>query len=244
MVLVRASIATFFLRILPPHENPKIRLIIKVVFWVYALFMFIFMFLNVFQCGDPLKKSYAYKPFCINGNAEIILPWVVRVSTMVLDWVITILPVIVVIRSTLSLRSKLSVICLMLLAGAGSTFSVLTIVFNNLGSFYGPKSFGDFVIYSILSLLENSVAIMVVSLAAMRPLFRKIFHGSAASRRSSADEAIWFSPEMALRGPPPPPTPPIEHASNVVFLTPFVVSDDKTALPQGPHPVYHRQSKF
>ncbi|KAF2151246.1 hypothetical protein K461DRAFT_280033 [Myriangium duriaei CBS 260.36] len=217
MVLIRAAIATFFLRVLPKEDNRAKRLIIHAIFWVYAVFMLTFMFVNVFQCGNPLKKEYNYRPYCLNGKAEDILPIVVRIVTMVLDWLMTMVPVVVVVRSaSLSIRSKLSVICLMLLAGAGSTVSVLTIVYNDLGTFHGPQSFSTFMIYTMLSLAENAVAIIVVSLAALRPLFRKIFGNSSQSPRSSANQQIWFSQGATFRNAPPPAA--AYHADNVVLL--------------------------
>ncbi|KAF2157492.1 hypothetical protein K461DRAFT_289803 [Myriangium duriaei CBS 260.36] len=231
MVLIRAAIATFFLRVLPA-EKKAMRMVIIAIFWIYAVFMLIFMFVNVWQCGNPLSKKYGYHPHCLDGQAEEILPIAVRIVTMVLDWIMTMVPVIVILRSALSRRSKISVTCLMLLGGAGSTISVLTIVYNDLGSFYGPKSFADFIIYSILSLLENAVAIMVVSLAALRPLFRRLSDGASRSRASSStSEQIWFGPGAVVRVTEPAGG---YHEDNVVLLDRVNV-DGRVDAPKHPN---------
>ena len=230
MILVRAAIAAFFVRILPAVDNRTTRTLITSIFCFYAIFMITYMFLNVFQCGDPLKKRYNYIPYCISGPIENNLPIVARIVTMVLDWVVTFLPILVIIRSTLSRKAKLSVIGLMLLAGAGSTLSVLSIVFNNLGLWFGPKSFGDFTVYSIFSLLENGVAIIVLSLAALRPLFQKYSEGDSQPRaRSSASQCVWFTPgSMQNRATPAPAN------DDLIFLTQFKTEHEYT-LPMRPN---------
>lgn len=192
MVLVRAAIATFFLRVLPAVDNKITRLIITAIFWFYAGFMIAFMFLNVFQCGDPLKKRYGYSPVCVSAAIENNLPIVVRIVTMCLDWIVTLLPISVIFQSTLSRQAKLSVAALMLLAGTGSTVSVLSIVYNDLGLWNGPKSFGDFTLYSLFSLLENGLAIIVLSLAALRPLFQRCIKDSSSA--GSSRRSTWISP--------------------------------------------------
>ncbi|GAM86559.1 hypothetical protein ANO11243_045730 [Dothideomycetidae sp. 11243] len=177
-VLVRGAIATFFLRALPKVEHTGPRIAIITIFWFYAVFMTVFIFINMFQCGNPFAESWAYTPPCLSYSAMEALPIVARVLTMVLDWLMTLTPVIVVLRSAMSRRDKVSVISIMVLAGIGSTLSILSIVFYRLGNLADPDTFPGFMVYTIFTLWENGAAIIAVSLAAMRPLVSRIVEGT------------------------------------------------------------------
>ncbi|KAF2157847.1 hypothetical protein K461DRAFT_290121 [Myriangium duriaei CBS 260.36] len=189
-ILVRGAIATFFLRALPRFEHSKQRITIIATFWIYAIFMIIFCFLNMWQCGNPTNTGWAHAfDTCQFTNAMTILPIFVRVLTMILDWVMTLVPNYVVLRSSMTPRAKATVVGLMVLAGIGSTTSVLSIVYNDFGDIEYPSDVPNFIRYTIYSLWENGAGIMVVSLAAMRPLFGKIKENIRRTNSAYQDQA-------------------------------------------------------
>ncbi|KAF2157848.1 hypothetical protein K461DRAFT_25260 [Myriangium duriaei CBS 260.36] len=228
-ILVRGAIATFFLRALPQYEHTVARIGIIATFWLYAVFMVIFTFINIFQCGDPLATSWEYSPPCLNYAAMEALPIVARVLTMVLDWVMTLVPVIVVVRSAMSRRDKITVVCIMVLAGAGSTLSILSIVYNSLGIISYPDTFPGWMVYTIFVLWENGAAILVVSLAAMRPLFQKIVDGVPALRPGfGSGVPVTMSTKDTIDHPQRPEADEINvergFENNVVLLGKFEVN--------------------
>ncbi|GAM83030.1 hypothetical protein ANO11243_010160 [Dothideomycetidae sp. 11243] len=192
-VLVRAAIATFFLRVMPKITNKYPRYIIIVVFWLYAIFMVIYAFIDLWACGNPTSEGYVYysTTVCQLGAAMEYLPIVLRVLTMVLDWVMTLVPLVMIIKSQMSTRNKISVCCVLVIAGIGSITSVLTIIFNNLGYASSPIGIANFCIYSIFSLWENTTGIMAISLAAMRPLFDKLREAPKRPKKD-ADNVVFM----------------------------------------------------
>lgn len=194
--MVRAPIAAFFLRALPKYKYRWQRRTIIGLVGIYALFMTVVTFVNVYQCGNPLDWETSAGPTCLNYTAMAVLPVVSRAFTMVLDWLMTILPVRIVWKSAMARRSKISAASILILAGGGSTVSVLRMVYNYYGAMGGPLNYPGFTIWMILALWENAAAIIVVSLAAMRPLVEKLSNRNKSAHSDAVGEAVVYVATM------------------------------------------------
>lgn len=171
-VLVRASVATFFLRAIPRYNNRLPRTVIITIFWAYAVFVTTNTFINAFQCGNPITSTNW------TANPDICLPEGVvdgfaktsKYLNVILDWTMSLIPSYIVFMSSLPRRSKISAIGVLSLAGIGSSISLLALVFYDQSFFDWPSDMPHAFKYSIYILWENGAAIVALSLAAMRPL--------------------------------------------------------------------------
>ncbi|KAF2154421.1 hypothetical protein K461DRAFT_277540 [Myriangium duriaei CBS 260.36] len=178
-VLIRVAIAAFFLRIIPNHDlhRPQ-RLTITIASYLYALFMVTSSFTILFQCGSDVTGSNPAS-VCMDPDALSYLIDTLLVSTTIIDWLMTLIPLAIVARSAMPTRAKLLAMAVILLGALGSVISIIRIPFNDLGFVSGPLDLGHYITWLLLALLENCMGIIAISLAALRPLFRRVFRDDA-----------------------------------------------------------------
>lgn len=174
LILVRAAIAAFFLRLLPDYGYRWQRWVIIASFWIYASFTLSYGFAVLFACGDPLDVANP-DPTCISLGAQNALALASPILTSIMDWLLTILPAFIIFRGLMSTRDKFSVIFMMLLGGIGSIISIVRIPFLDLGIMGGADQFGNLSVYLVLQVWENAVGILAISLAALKPLIKELF---------------------------------------------------------------------
>ncbi|PNS14393.1 hypothetical protein CAC42_3679 [Sphaceloma murrayae] len=174
-VLIKAALAAFFLKVLP--RTSWQRKVIVVSFVLFAAYTTMFGFLNLFQCGDPLDLTNP-DPKCVSLKALSRLSYTSAVWNTLMDWLLTLMPITVITKAQMSRRTKLSVIFIMMLGAFASIISIVRIPFINLGLIGGYDTFPKVTPFIMLALWENCVGIMAVSLAALRPLIRKVFKES------------------------------------------------------------------
>ena len=185
-VLVRAAIATLFLRSLPSTTHKKQRIIIISLFWIYTGMMVAQTFVDMFQCGNPTHTSFYYfeTAVCIPGPTLVSIFIASGCLTTALDWLMTLVPILLVIRSNIARKAKISAILVLCLAGSGSVFAILSVANPKLIYFTYPCDVPGFVLYILLRLIENGFGIMAVSLAACRPLLERFLK----ARRGESSE--------------------------------------------------------
>ena len=187
LILIRGAFAAFFLRAIPQHEYKLERRIMIGTFAVYGLFTFANCFLNLFQCGDVGKITSPYSP-CLDANMLNSMGLACTAFNVAIDWIMTLVPVVVIWKSTMTMRTKISALLIVMLGAASSIISVIRIPTNSLGAYFGPEQLGDFLIYLDLAMAENWVAILAISLAAMKPLVRKYLDGNSERRASRSNQ--------------------------------------------------------
>ncbi|GAM83043.1 hypothetical protein ANO11243_010290 [Dothideomycetidae sp. 11243] len=186
-VTIRAAIACFFLRVVPAFSHPGPRWAIIITLSLYTAYMVAYMFFDIFQCGNPTAKGYEafMTEVCVEYSAQYALPFVARLITVLLDWFMTLVPVVLVLRSNMRLPEKISTIAILCLAGAGSILALLSMVLTRYSELSWPSDEPHANIYTIIRTFENASGIIVVSLAGMRPLFVRL-HERYSRDRSGA----------------------------------------------------------
>ncbi|KAF2218973.1 hypothetical protein BDZ85DRAFT_322737 [Elsinoe ampelina] len=185
--LIKGALAAFFLKVLP--KNSWQRKVIWISFILFGLFTTIFGFLNLFQCGDPLDLENP-TPTCLSLTALQRLSYTSAAWNTLMDWLLTLMPITVIYRAQMSSRTKWSVILLMMLGAFASVISIVRIPYIDLGVIGTYDTFTKVTPFVMLALWENCVGIMAVSLAALRPLVRKVFrdeYGSDATLKGRTD---------------------------------------------------------
>ncbi|PSK36578.1 hypothetical protein B9Z65_1761 [Elsinoe australis] len=174
-ILVKVSLATFFRHVMPPYSWQLRTVTYSTI--VFSLYTLTFSFVNLFQCGNPLSESEA----CIPYDVPRKLTYAAAVFNAIMDWLLVTLPITVVYKTFISRRAKFSVMLVMALGVSGSVVSVVRIVALR------RADFEDFYTehqtirhYYFLNILENCIGIIAVSLAALRPLVKKVFGNSYA----------------------------------------------------------------
>ncbi|GAM86917.1 hypothetical protein ANO11243_049380 [Dothideomycetidae sp. 11243] len=182
-ILAKAAIATFFLRAIPAFTNPVHRWTIIILFWSYASYTLAFSFIVMWQCGDPTITGWlpSLAASCMSVAVLIPISTTAKVFTLSLDWLMTLVPALLVWRSSLRLSAKLSAIAILSLAGAGSVLAICSIALDNIYDVVNyPSDLRHASEYFLFGLWELGASLIVVSLAATRPLVRKWLSGGEA----------------------------------------------------------------
>lgn len=173
-ILVRSAYAVFYLRALPATLDLSWhRYTIIGVFSVYATFQAANAFLYLFQCGDPTNLGNPAAT-CIHPGAMAVLFDASYYFDAVLDWLMALMPAIVVYKSTMNVRTKCSVGFILLLGCCASGVSVAVIYLSHMQGVNENAYSGlnNAIRIDMLATSELMVAIVCLSLAALRPLFR------------------------------------------------------------------------
>ncbi|KAL6707453.1 hypothetical protein ACN47E_004023 [Coniothyrium glycines] len=174
--LLKISLGLFFLRILTKRWQVRIFHAILGTSATYGLF---YVFVTIFQCGDPAKvaDSLLASPKCLPGPLLLTTGYLYGGLNVIADWTFVLIPISVLVDSNLDRRSKISVSIVMALGAVGSVSSVMRMV--NLhglaltGNGLSPTSIKA----TIWATAEPGTGIIAASIAVLRPLFRKIATG-------------------------------------------------------------------
>lgn len=198
-VLIRGAWAVFYLSVIPPELGLQWqRWFIIACFSIYAALQMVCAFVALFQCGTPANIIPAQTDLSIVCVAPNILNFIYIAPyylDAVLDWLMVFIPVYVVYKSTLDRRTKRSVAGILLLGAVASSLAVVVVVISDV---YEPtEQGGDFsldIIADILGTWETLLAIICLSIAAMKPLIQKYFGESQVSHSSLVDSNHAITP--------------------------------------------------
>ncbi|THW39028.1 hypothetical protein D6D21_07493 [Aureobasidium pullulans] len=149
------------------------------------LLSLIALFLSLFQCGSLSHIAHRQiRGQCVRRNRYVPLLYLHGATGAVTDWAFALLPVSVLIKSSLKPHIKLSVCILLILGVTGSvaacfrTAFVYGVWFDV--SFLDPAQNPTFYDYSapeiVLALTELGFGISAASLACLQPLLRHFIH--------------------------------------------------------------------
>lgn len=215
-VIVRGAIAAFFLRIIPEQKDYKWhRITLIAVFVIYGLFMVIGPFLALFSCGTEWQEiDYEYSVNCIDLRAIENTFRAGVILTAAVDWIMVLIPLIIVWTSTLSKRTKIPAMLVIALGSLGSVTSIVRIPLISLAEVLDARDLGHYLVYLVLALFDNVIAFLAVSLAALRPLVQKY------RKDPSTNMSATFHSSRRLgdtqRGD--------KHNNNIMYLTEFEVT--------------------
>ncbi|GAM90010.1 hypothetical protein ANO11243_080500 [Dothideomycetidae sp. 11243] len=177
-ILLKISMALFFLRI--PQQVWQVW-IIRISMTIYATFSVAFFFVVLFECGSPTGFNFVYG-VCFHWNIMGPLNYIAAVLNAVIDWIFVLTPILVVSQTMMDRRAKFQVCCVILLGVFGSVVSVARIpLIRDLRIIPSLAYFGQIVPITLLSFVETSVGLIAISLAALRPLVKKV-HKSTSYR--------------------------------------------------------------
>ncbi|TKX21233.1 hypothetical protein C1H76_6774 [Elsinoe australis] len=172
-IFIKIALGYFFLRVVNPGWQ---QWTIKAAVIFYTLYTTVFTCIVLFSCGLPTPANYAHGA-CIDWNSILgPMNYFAACLNAVTDWILTLVPIYVVYQVNMSRKEKISVSILMLLGLVGSIVSVIRIPYvNGVAPTKDLSFFWKVIPLSLCSIAENGIGIMAISLAALRPLYARIF---------------------------------------------------------------------
>jgi hypothetical protein len=168
----KISLGLFFLRIL---TKPWQVLVFQVILAVSAIYGVFYVFIAIFQCGDPTALADT-----IFVNKQCLPDWFLLASgymygciNVIADWTFVLIPICILADSDMDRRSKIPVIVVMALGAIGSVSSILRMIYLK-GLLLNGKFINEAVSTTIWATAEPGTGIAAASIAVLRPLFRQI----------------------------------------------------------------------
>ncbi|KAF2149187.1 hypothetical protein K461DRAFT_296673 [Myriangium duriaei CBS 260.36] len=175
-VTTRAAYTVFYLRLLPSQidDYKRERYILLIAFWTYATYQIVSAFMNLFQCGNPANIGNP-DAVCIDGTILSNMYAASYGFDVILDWLMALLPISIILKSTMTRRTKMSAVSILLLGCVASILAIVVIPLNYTGT-SGYSDVGSQLFPLIVDLLSNTetlVVIICLSLVACKPLFSR-----------------------------------------------------------------------
>lgn len=171
-ILLKISLAAFFLRITVERWQ---RWVLYISVSIYTLVTFVFFFITLFQCGNPIHYvATALQGHCTHSQTYFTpLTFATGTLNAVVDWIFAITPVLSVIRLRLPRKTKATACFLLCLGILGSVASVVRLAFlGKDNSEITPAFLWNASKILLASVVELGLGIIAMSLAALRPLFK------------------------------------------------------------------------
>ncbi|KAF2147937.1 hypothetical protein K461DRAFT_324937 [Myriangium duriaei CBS 260.36] len=198
-VLVRAAYAVFYLRVVPAELDLKLhRRMILITFWLYAVYQGTNSFITLFQCGNPANLA-RQDAVCLSQSVRGILFDVSYAIDALVDWIMTIVPVYIVYKSVMNTRTKMSIYFILSLGCVAGILALAVIPVSKLGgvSVVNPLNLSVPIIADILATCETLVAILCLTLAALKPVVRQWLDDGTKLRSTAAND-VRFVSESAM----------------------------------------------
>ncbi|OAG18625.1 integral membrane protein [Alternaria alternata] len=172
---LKVSLGLFFLRVLTKKWQ---KLIFHVILAISATYGLYYVFIALFQCGDPTRLADSLlspsSPNCLPSALLLTSGYLYGVINVIADWTFVLIPITVLLDSDLDRRSKISVSIVMALGAVGSVSSIFRMVYlKGLGLHAGGLR-AESVKATIWATAEPGTGIIAASIAILRPLFRQI----------------------------------------------------------------------
>lgn len=168
-VCLKFALATFFLRFVCIKWQ-RHTIIAAVI--IYAIYTLAFMLVTIFECGPPLNLSKGDHSNCLPWSTLGTLTYISASLNAIVDWMLTLTPVLVIIDLQIPSREKVSVCILILLGTLGSIVSVARIpLVATLKYSIDRYNAHNVLAISFMSIAECALGTIAISLAAIRPLF-------------------------------------------------------------------------
>ncbi|CAO2652389.1 Nn.00g006720.m01.CDS01 [Neocucurbitaria sp. VM-36] len=171
--LLKVSLGLFFLRILTKRWQTFVFHVILGVSATYGLF---YVFVAIFQCGDPAKlaDSLIGSKNCLPSAFLLTTGYLYGVINVIADWTFVLIPISVLIDSDLDRQAKISVSVVMGLGAIGSVSSILRMVYLKGLFFGGGELTATSIKATIFATAEPGTGMIAASIAILRPLIRQI----------------------------------------------------------------------
>lgn len=112
--MLKISLGLFFLRVLTKKWQARIFYSILAISAVYG---FIYVFITIFQCGDPVKLADGLlnSKSCLPPKFILTTGYLYGIINVIADWTFVLVPIVVLLDSDMDRRSKISVSIVMAL---------------------------------------------------------------------------------------------------------------------------------
>ncbi|KAG8626464.1 hypothetical protein KVT40_005409 [Elsinoe batatas] len=173
MTMVKLALAAFYFKVLP--RDTWQRHVVVIATGLFTLYTITLGFVFLFQCGNPMDIESTN---CLPDAPLLATSWTQASLNAFMDWLLTLLPVTIIFKAQMSKRTKISVIALLGLGVLASVISVARMPLLHTGDVTGLDTYVRVTTLLVVSNWENCIGLMAISLAALRPLLRKITKGS------------------------------------------------------------------
>ncbi|USW49414.1 hypothetical protein Slin15195_G027330 [Septoria linicola] len=171
MIFFKISLALFYLRIVMRTWQRYTVVATAVLNTVYGIFLFS---AALFNCGDPSRYlENELKGVCMTVRTIYIIQLSGCIINATTDWIFAILPIFVLAKATMPLRTRVSAGFILLLACCGSIVSMVRIRYLE-GLKPGPDFFSTAIDLCIWTIVECGLGISAASAATLRPLFHSL----------------------------------------------------------------------
>ncbi|KAF2152805.1 hypothetical protein K461DRAFT_321759 [Myriangium duriaei CBS 260.36] len=173
--LVRLAYAVFYLGVIPAElDLVWHRRVIVLSVCLHTALQTAFALLYLFQCGSPTKLLNV-DANCLNAQTLNLIFVISYYADALLDWLMALMPITVVLKNEMNRRTKLTVAFILLLGCLAGTIAVVEIALSQGAGwlFNTDGSSNHDIILDILNTIETQLAILCLTLAALRPLFRR-----------------------------------------------------------------------
>ncbi|KAI0119343.1 hypothetical protein F4814DRAFT_458649 [Daldinia grandis] len=196
MILTKMSIAAFLLRVTPHKVH---RWIIYTAAALTCAAGLALVFIVMFQCKPVSLLWYKDQPgSCLPADAIITSTYCYSAFAILTDFTFTLLPLYLIWKLQMKLKSKIVLGPIMCLAFVASLAVIIRIPY--VSGFKNEDVLYDTADFAVWSAVEQSLAITAGSLATLRPLLRRVsdrFNSLRASLRNSADSTTARSNDSA-----------------------------------------------
>jgi hypothetical protein len=126
--MLKISLGLFFLRVLTKRWQ---RLLFHVVLGISATYGFFYVITSIFACGNPAKiaDTFLGSKKCLPSTFILATGYMYGTLNVLADWTFVLVPISVLLDSSLDRRSKISVSCVMALGAIGSVSSIMRMVY-------------------------------------------------------------------------------------------------------------------
>ncbi|GAB7343798.1 hypothetical protein MBLNU457_1769t1 [Dothideomycetes sp. NU457] len=178
-LFLKASLALFVMRIIFSRWQVWV---VRISLGVYLAVGVAFFFLGLFICGVPSISNFITGDHCLTWDGSWgPMTYLFSILNALMDWILTITPVLYVWKLHIPPREKALACLLILLGMLGSIVSVVRIPYvSGLRPASGYKFFTNFIPICLCSVVESGIGIIALALAACRPLWRQVIGGSRA----------------------------------------------------------------
>ncbi|KAF4554912.1 Hypothetical protein D9617_3g019810 [Elsinoe fawcettii] len=174
MALVKLALAAFYFKVLPRDTWQRHVVVVSTV--LFTLYTITLGFVFLFQCGDPMDIESTN---CLPAAPLLATSWTQASLNAIMDWLLTLLPITIIFKAQMSKRTKISVVALLGLGVLASIISVARMPLLHTSNVTGLETYVRVTTLLVVSNWENCIGLMAISLAALRPLLRRLTKGSS-----------------------------------------------------------------
>lgn len=178
IVFLKLSIAVFYLRIVVQRWQRILIYVTSVMMTIYGL---TYGFTYEFRCGIDTKHQLLarYEGRCIPDQPLLVMMYIFGAMDAATDFIFALLPIVVLWGANMPRSMKITAGVLLCMGSVSSICAIIRVAtLSNLT--LDIKFFKRAVQTGIWSVIEPALGVMAISLAACRPLWRKVSESNGA----------------------------------------------------------------